>query len=131
MNYNNQSNIKSNHIKSDGDRIRCDQKEQTINAYAELVKKNIDFDVLLHTYSREQDLVEEIYQLILETVQTEKDMIRIAGEYYPAGFVKGKFWDGVRCIPKVVGQASALLIHEIYMWKVSSQPNAPLEVRTV
>ena len=46
MNYNNQSNIKSNHIKSDGDRIRCDQKEQTINAYAELVKKNIDFDVL-------------------------------------------------------------------------------------
>ena len=90
MNYNNQSNMKSNHIKSDGDRIRCDQKEQTINAYAELVKKNIDFDVLLHTYSREQDLVEEIYQLILETVQTEKDMIRIAGEYYPAGFVKGK-----------------------------------------
>ena len=55
-----------------------------------MVKKNIDFDVLLHTYSREQDLVEEIYQLILETVQTEKDMIRIAGEYYPAGFVKGK-----------------------------------------
>ena len=55
-----------------------------------LVKKNIDFDVLLHTYSREQDLVEEIYQLILETVQTEKNMIRIAGEYYPAGFVKGK-----------------------------------------
>ena len=90
MNYNNQSNMKSNHIKSDGDRIRCDQKEQTINAYAELVKKNIDFDVLLHTYSREQDLVEEIYQLILETVQTEKDMIWIAGEYYPAGFVKGK-----------------------------------------
>ena len=90
MNYNNQSNMKSNHIKSDGDRIRCDQKEQTINAYAELVKKNIDFDVLLHTYSREQDLVEEIYQLILETVQTEKNMIRIAGEYYPAGFVKGK-----------------------------------------
>ncbi len=90
MNYNNQSNMKSNHIKSDGDRIRCDQKEQTINAYAELVKKNIDFDVLLHTYSREQDLVEEIYQLILETVQTEKDMIRIAGEYYPASFVKGK-----------------------------------------
>ena len=90
MNYNNQSNIKSNHIKSDGARIRCDQKEQEINAYAELVKKNIDFDVLLHTYSREQDLVEEIYQLILETVQTEKDMIRIAGEYYPAGFVKGK-----------------------------------------
>lgn len=90
MNYNNQSNMTSNHIKSDGDRIRCDQKEQSINAYAELVKKNIDFDILLHTYSREQDLVEEIYQLILETVQTEKDMIRIAGEYYPAGFVKGK-----------------------------------------
>ena len=29
------------------------------------------------------------------------------------------------------GQVSALLIHEIYMWKVSSQPNVPLEVRTV
>lgn len=90
MSDNNQSNMKSNHIKSDDDRIRCDQKVQEINAYADLVKENIDFDVLLQTYSREQDLVEEIYQLILETVQTEKDMIRIAGEYYPSGFVKGK-----------------------------------------
>ena len=77
MNYNNQSNMKSNHIKSDGDRIRCDQRTGKSMLHAELVKKkNIDFDVLLHTYNREQDLVEEIYQLILETVQTEKDMIR-------------------------------------------------------
>ena len=35
MNYNNQSNIKSNHIKSDGDRIDVIKKEQTINAYAD------------------------------------------------------------------------------------------------
>ena len=63
MSDNNQSNMKSNHIKSDDDRIRCDQKVQEINAYADLVKENIDFDVLLQTYSREQDLVEEIYQL--------------------------------------------------------------------
>ena len=58
MNYNNQSNMKANHIKSDGDRIRCDQKEQEINAYAELVKKNIDFDNLYLIYDENGELDE-------------------------------------------------------------------------
>lgn len=40
MNYNNQSNMKSNHIKSDGDRIRCDQKEQTINEFRKTEKRS-------------------------------------------------------------------------------------------
>lgn len=90
MNENNQSNIESNHIVSD-DAIRSDQKMQKINAYAELIKENIEYDFLLQTYDREKDLVEEIYQLILETVLTEQDTIRIAREHYPANFVKGKF----------------------------------------
>ena len=56
-----------------------------------MIKNNIDFEILLQEHERETDLVEEIFQLILEIVMTEKDTVRIAKEQYPAGFVKSKF----------------------------------------
>ena len=84
-NHNDQSNIESNHIKSDHDSIRCEQGTQKVGTYSELIKNNIDFEVLLQEHERETDLVEEIFQLILEIVMTEKDTVRIAKEQYPAG----------------------------------------------
>ena len=90
-NHSDQSNIESNHIRSDHDGIRCKQGAQTVDVYSELIKNNIDFEFLLQEHERETDLVEEIFQLILEVVMTEKDTVRIAKEQYPAGFVKSKF----------------------------------------
>ena len=90
-NHSDQSNIESNHIRSDHDGIRCEQGAQTVDVYSELIKNNIDFEFLLQEHERETDLVEEIFQLILEVVMTEKDTVRIAKEQYPAGFVKSKF----------------------------------------
>ena len=90
-NHSDQSNIESNHIRSDHDGMRCEQGTQKVEEYSELIKNNIDFEFLLQEHERETDLVEEIFQLILEVVMTEKDTVRIAKEQYPAGFVKSKF----------------------------------------
>lgn len=90
-NYSDQSNIGSNHIRPDHDGMRCEQGTQKVGTYSELIKNNIDFEILLQEHERETDLVEEIFQLILEIVMTEKDTVRIAKEQYPAGFVKSKF----------------------------------------
>ena len=90
-NHNDQNNIESNHIRLDHDGIRSEQRVQKVGVYSDLIKHNIDFEVLLQVHERETDLVEEIFQLILEVVMTEKDTIRIAKEQYPAGFVKSKF----------------------------------------
>lgn len=91
-NHSDQNNIESNHIRLDHDGIRSEQRVQEVGVYSDLIKHNIDFEVLLQAHERETDLVEEIFQLILEVVMTEKDTIRIAKEQYPSGFVKGKFF---------------------------------------
>lgn len=91
MNENNQSNIESNQIISDHDSERYREDIQEIKAYSELIKENIEYGILLQTYSRETDLVEEIYQLILETILTRQNTIRVAKEEYPAEFVKSRF----------------------------------------
>lgn len=91
MNYTNQSNNKSNHIVSNDDAIRSERKLQESEAYSEMIKNNISFEHLLQSHGGETDLVEGIFQLILEIAMTEKKTIRIAKEEYPAGFVKSKF----------------------------------------
>ena len=81
-NYSDQSNIGSNHIRPDHDGMRCEQGTQKVGTYSEMIKNNIDFEILLQEHERETDLVEEIFQLILEIVMTEKDTVRIAKEQY-------------------------------------------------
>lgn len=60
-NYSDQSNIGSNHIRPDHDGMRCEQGTQKVGTYSELIKNNIDFEILLQEHERETDLVEEIF----------------------------------------------------------------------
>ena len=52
---------------SEDDKIRCDEMEQ-YSILEETVKQNIDYDVLLQSYPNEGQLVQGIYELIVETV---------------------------------------------------------------
>ena len=69
-----------------------DKTPQTdVAGYSELIKDNIDYPSLLRRYPYEQDNVEEIYELILETVLSQKDRICIARDSYPAELVRSRF----------------------------------------
>ena len=59
--------------------------------YEEIIKDNIAYDILLQDRSLDRDRLNEIVDLMLETVCTARKKIRIAGDDYPAELVKSKF----------------------------------------
>ena len=61
------------------------------SVYEEIIKDNIEYDILMQDNRLDKDLINEIVTLILETVCTKRKTIRIAGDDYPAGLVKARF----------------------------------------
>ena len=84
VNKNYLSNTESDHIQSiDG--------VTEMGGYATLIKKNLEFDVLLRNHPYDQEMIEGLYALILETVLRQGEKILIAGNTYPLELVKSKF----------------------------------------
>ena len=65
--------------------------ESAVEIYREIIRDNIDYDILLHDNKYDKDRIDEILDLILETVCTARKTLRIAGDDYPAELVKSKF----------------------------------------
>ena len=65
--------------------------ESAVEIYREIIKDNIDYDILLHDNKYDKDRIDEILDLILETVCTARKTLRIAGDDYTAELVKSKF----------------------------------------
>ena len=61
-------------------------------AYESVIKTNIDYDILIQTSPDEKERLDEIVDLILETVCSHRKTIRVAGDDYPADLVKAKFF---------------------------------------
>ena len=62
-----------------------------IEGYREIIKENIEYDSLLLAHPYDQEMVEGIFDLILETVLSKNGEITIAGDVYPKNLVKSKF----------------------------------------
>jgi len=58
--------------------------------YREIIRENIEYPFLLEQYKHDRDRIDEIVDLMLETVCTARKTIRIAGDDYPAALVKSK-----------------------------------------
>ena len=65
--------------------------DSAVEIYREMIKDNIEYDFLLQEKPLEKDRLNEIVDLMLETVCTARKTIRIAGDDYPAELVKSKF----------------------------------------
>ena len=61
------------------------------SVYEEIIKDNIDYDILKQDMKFDGDRLDEIVDLMLETVCTARKRVRIAGDDYPAELVKSKF----------------------------------------
>ena len=74
------------------ERKRTEAKSQSaVDVYREIIMDNISYDVLIQDRSLDRDRLDEIVDLMLETVCTARKTIRIAGDDYPAELVKSKF----------------------------------------
>ena len=63
---------------------------EAYQVYEEIIKDNISYDILKSDLPHDGDRLDEIVDLILETVCTRRKTIRIAGDDYPAELVKAK-----------------------------------------
>ena len=59
--------------------------------YEEIIRDNIEYDILIQDTHIDKDRLDEIVSLILETICTERKTIRVAGDDFPAELVKSKF----------------------------------------
>ena len=74
------------------ERKRTEAKSNNaVEIYREIIKDNIEYDHLIQNCKIDKDRLDEIVDLMLETVCTARKTIRIAGDDYPAELVKSKF----------------------------------------
>ena len=75
------------------DALEAKRKEEIIrdmNVYREIIKENISYDYLLEDLPYDHDRLEEMLELIVETVCSTKKYIRVAGTDYPAEVVRAR-----------------------------------------
>ena len=69
---------------------RKDAKLEEMAGYRELIKENIEYDALCCDFPYSHDRLDEIVELLVETVCSGKQYIRVSGEDYPAEVVKSR-----------------------------------------
>lgn len=62
-----------------------------VDKYAKIICENIELELLKESYPHEHELLDGIFDLILETVLNKNDTILIASNRYPAELVRDKF----------------------------------------
>ena len=84
------SYTESNPIVSIQDAMRKD-KQSNAGIYAEMIRENLAIDELVQSAPVDRELLEGIYDLVLETVMTSSPEIVIASSRYPAELVRSRF----------------------------------------
>ena len=59
--------------------------------YREIILENIDYDILADDPQIDREQLDEIVEIILDTVCTSRKTIRIASDDFPAEVVKSRF----------------------------------------
>ena len=68
-----------------------DERLDEYTAYSEIIKENMEMDILYERYPFDGELLDGIYDLILETVLCKGGSVVIARNEYPVQLVKSKF----------------------------------------
>lgn len=69
---------------------RKEAKLEEMARYRELIKENIEYDALRCDFPYDHDRLDEIVELLVETVCSGRQYIRVSGEDYPAEVVKSR-----------------------------------------
>ena len=98
-------------------------------SYRELIKENLEYDILLQNNSNDRETIEEILELMLDTVCSKRQYIRIAGDDKPSDVVKSQFLKLTNeHIEYVLSsfKANATKVRNIKQYLLASLYNAPL-----
>lgn len=87
INNNKYNNTYSNHILSE-DWIGTDENASVVS---DVVAENIELELLKENHPYDQEMIQGMYELILEIMLCQSEKFVIAGAEYPAAIVKGRF----------------------------------------
>ena len=68
------------------DRIGTDERAE----YREIILENIEYEIIVQDKHRERDRLDEIVELLVDTVCSARQTIRIAGDDFPTAVVKSR-----------------------------------------
>ena len=60
-------------------------------SYRALILENIEYDILSQNAQLDKDRLDELVELMVDTVCSNREMIRVAGDDYPAEVVRSRF----------------------------------------
>ena len=80
--------IPSNHTQTD-DRMGTDGMMKRAQ-YRELLKENIEYDILAENHRLDRERIDELLELMTDTVCTNRKMLHIAGDDFPSEVVKSR-----------------------------------------
>lgn len=103
--------------------------DDTHEVYEELVKSNIDYDVLKTDIGqRDGEILDEIVGTIVETVSSKKEVIRVNGEEKPTNVVKGQLLkldiDHINYVMDCL-KKNTTKVHNIKAYVLTTLYNAP------
>lgn len=62
-----------------------------LESYRASILENIEYDVLSQNVQLDKDRLDELVELMVDTVCSNREMIRVAGDDYPAEVVRSRF----------------------------------------
>lgn len=100
-----------------------------MDRYRELIKDNIDFDLLVREHPYEADTLEGYVELMVEVCCSRKDFLRIGGENIAAGVVKSRMLkldrDHISYVLECMN-SNTTLIRNIKAYTLAALYNAPV-----
>lgn len=60
-------------------------------SYQELILENIEYDYLCRDDRLDRDMLNELVELMVDTVCSNREIVRVAGDDYPAEVVRSRF----------------------------------------
>lgn len=120
------NHIKSNQIRDD-DVIRKDVIS-TVRAYEELIGENIEYDLLLERYPYDRELLEGIFNLMIEVMLNKSNTTVISSSEFPTELVKSRFLKlNISHIEYVIRslQGNTTKVNNIKKYLLASLFNAP------
>lgn len=103
----------------------------TRETYREIILENIEYDILIQDRKLDRDRLDEIVELLVDTVCSARQTIRISGDDFPAGVVKSRLLKlGSSHIQYVLDcmAANTTYVHNIKKYLLAALFNAPATI---
>ena len=112
-------------------RNRTEVTAAEMRSYQEIISQNISYDLLRQEYPHQQEQLEEILEILVETVCTTRQTVRVAGNSFPAEVVKARLMKlTAEHIRFVLGRLSrnTTKIRNIRQYLLTTLYNAPTTI---